>query len=70
MKDQYSFDDIQKAFVNGSISLTNFASILADNFGKKKARKILRQNLEPQLKKEGLSFEERQEYLELISLIV
>lgn len=67
---KYSFEDIQDAFSNGSISLQNFAQVLADNFGKKKARKILRKNLEPKLKEEGMSFEQRQEYLVLISLIV
>lgn len=66
----FSFDEIQKAFSCGKISLKAFAEILADNFGKKKARKILRKNLEPVLKNEGMSWEERQQHLQLISLLV
>jgi hypothetical protein len=67
---KYSFSEVQDAYTNGFISLTSFAEILADNFGKKKARKILRKNLEVKLKEEGMSFEERQEYLLLISLLI
>jgi len=66
----FSFDAIQDAFSAGEISLQSFAEILADNFGKKKARKILRRNLEPKLKEEGMSWEERQKHLLLISLLV
>ena len=66
----YSFEDIQTAFASGEISLKAFAEVLAENFGKKKARKILRRNLEPKLKDEGMSWEERQEHLLLISLLV
>lgn len=66
----FSFEDIQRAFTSGEISLKAFAEILADNFGKKKARKILRKNLEPSLKNEGMSWEERQQHLQLISLLV
>lgn len=66
----FSFEDIQNTFASGEISLQSFAEILADNFGKKKARKILRKNLEPKLKEEGIPWEERQKYLFLISLLV
>lgn len=67
---KFDFIEIQKAFSNGSISLREFAVILADNFGKKKARKILRKNLEPSLKKEGYTIQQIQEYLSLVSLLV
>jgi hypothetical protein len=66
----YSFEDIQNAFSSGEISLNAFAEVLGDNFGKKKTRKILRKNLEPKLKEDGMSWEERQKYLGLISLLV
>lgn len=66
----FDFSDIQKAYSNGSISLISFAEILSDNFGRKKARKILRKNLELKLIEEGMPFEERQEYLLLISLLI
>lgn len=66
----FSFDDIQNTFAAGEMSLQSFAEILADNFGKKKARKILRKNLEPKLKEEGMSWEERRQHLLLISLLV
>jgi hypothetical protein len=67
---KYSFEDIQQAFTDGSISWLNFIEILVNNFGKKKARKILRKNLEPKLKKEGMSFQERQQFFEVLLLIV
>jgi len=67
---KFNFNEIQKAFSNGSISLREFAMILADNFGKKKARKILRKNLEPALKNEGIPKQQIQEYLSLVSLLV
>ena len=70
MKTTFTFDEVQKAFVDESITLLSFAEILADNFGKKKARKILRRNLELKLDEEGVSKEEKQEYLMLISLLV
>lgn len=70
MKTNFSFDDIQLAFSGGHISLKQFAEILADNFGKKKARKILRRNLEASLKEEGMLWPERQQYLQMISLLV
>jgi hypothetical protein len=70
MKTIFSFEDVEKAFTNGSISIKSFAEILADNFGKKKARKILRKNLESKLIQEGMLWPERQEHLLLISLLI
>jgi 2-hydroxy-3-keto-5-methylthiopentenyl-1-phosphate phosphatase len=67
---KFDFIDIQKAFANGTISLHDFAIILADNFGKKKARKILRKNLEPSLKDEGIPKKQIEEYLALVTLLV
>ena len=66
----FTFEEIQRAFVSGSISLKAFADILADNFGKKKARKILRNNLDIHLKEMQMSWPERQEHLHLISLLI
>ncbi len=70
MNNSFSFNDIENAFSNGTISLMQFAEILADNYGKKKARKILRNNLDIKLKEEGMLWPERQEHLQLISLLV
>lgn len=70
MKTKFDFDDIENAFATGVISLQSFAEIIADNFGKKKARKILRKNLDIKLKEEGMLWPERQEHLQLISLLV
>lgn len=70
MKTIFDFKEVENAFADGSISLKSFAEILADNFGKKKARKILRNNLEIKLKKEGMPWEQRQEHLLLISLLI
>lgn len=67
---KFEFVEVENAFANGSISLKSFAEVLADNFGKKKARKILRRNLETKLKEEKMPFEERQEHLFLISLLI
>ena len=66
----FSFKEVEKAFVNGSIPLQSFAEVLSDNFGKKKARKILRKNLEKKLKELQMPFDERQEHLQLISLLI
>ncbi len=70
MKISFEFQEIENAFACGDISLKSFADILADNFGKKKARKILRNNLDLKLKEEGMLWPERQEHLQLISLLV
>lgn len=70
MKTSFTFEDVELAFASGDISLKAFAEILADNFGKKKARKILRNNLDIKLKEEGMLWPERQEHLQLISLLV
>jgi len=70
MKNTFLFEEVEKAFTDGSISLTSFAEILAENFGKKKARKILRRNLEIKLKEMQMSLEQRQEHLLLISLLI
>lgn len=70
MKTYFTFEEVLDAFANESISLLAFAQILADNFGKKKARKILRKNLELKLDEEKMPKEQKQEYLMLISLLV
>jgi hypothetical protein len=70
MKTVFSFQEVEYAFTSGSISLKSFAEILADNFGKKKARKILRRNLESKLLQEKMPWPERQEHLLLISLLI
>ena len=49
------FNTVQTAFVEGFITLDEFIQILIDNFGKKKARKILRKNLDIAIKKEEIS---------------
>ncbi len=67
---KFSYESIENAFAKGDISLIAFAEVLSDNFGKKKARKILRRNLDVSLKEMKLSWEERQEYLLLISLLI
>lgn len=70
MKNTFEYKDIENAFASGDISLQSFAEILADNLGKKKARKFLRRNLEIKLKEEQMSFDERQAHLGLISLLI
>ena len=70
MKTKFTFEDVELAFSGGHISLLQFAEILADNYGKKKARKILRNNLDIKLKEEGMLWPERQEHLQLISLLI
>jgi len=70
MKTCFDFKEVENAFADGSISLKSFAEVLADNFGKKKARKILRNNLEIKMKEEGMSLDQRQEHLLLISLLI
>jgi hypothetical protein len=67
---KFSYESIENAFAKGDISLIAFAEVLSDNFGKKKARKILRKNLDISLKRMNLSWEQRQEHLQLISLLV
>jgi hypothetical protein len=70
MKTVFEYSEIENAFATGEISLKAFAEILADNIGKKKARKVLRKNLEIKLKEENIPFEQRQEYLLLVSLLI
>jgi hypothetical protein len=67
---KFDYKEVEEAFANGFISLKSFAEVLADNFGKKKARKILRRNLDQKLKEEKMPFDQRQEHLFLISLLV
>lgn len=45
MKTKFTFEIIQKAFVDGHITLEQFIQVLIENFGAKKTRKILRQNI-------------------------
>jgi 2-hydroxy-3-keto-5-methylthiopentenyl-1-phosphate phosphatase len=66
----FSFEDVENAFAQGLISLKDFAEVLSDNFGKKKARKILRNNLDEYLKEMKMTWEERQEHLQLISFLI
>jgi len=47
-----SFTKIQEALVDGRITIEQFVEILVDNFGQKKTRKILRQNLKLAVEKE------------------
>jgi BRCT domain type II-containing protein len=70
MKTHFEYKEIEHAFASGAISLKAFAEVLADNLGPKKARKVLRRNLEIKLIEENMSFEERQEHLLLISLLI
>lgn len=70
VRKHFTFDEIEKAFANGTISLISFCEILADNFGKKKARKILRQNLEMKMRELQMPWEQIQEHLFLISLLI
>jgi hypothetical protein len=69
MKTTFHFRDIELAFSGGHITLEQFAEVLRDNYGEKKARKILRRNLETALKQEGMPWPERQEHLELIQFL-
>lgn len=64
------YQEVENAFARGDISLQEFAEVLADNFGKKKTRKILRRNLEIKLKEDNMPWPERQEHLNLVSLLV
>lgn len=66
----FEFAEIEKAFIDEAITLKEFAEVIADNFGKKKARKILRRNLEKILEKEGLSLEDSHEHLLVISSLI
>lgn len=70
MKTLFDYKDIENAFASGSISLQEFAGVLADNLGKKKARKVLRKNLDIKLKEEKMPFDLRYEYLSMVSLII
>ncbi len=70
MKTNFTFQEIETAFSSGHITLSQLYEILADNYGKKKARKILRNNLDIKLKEEGMLWPERQKHLQLISLLV
>lgn len=42
---KFSFKIIQQAFVDGHITIEQFIEVLIENFGPKKTRKILRQNI-------------------------
>ncbi len=67
---KFTFEQIENAYANQRISLKDFALILAENFGKKKARKILRRNLEKELIKQNIDKDLREVYLQLISALV
>lgn len=43
---EMDFDDFQEAFSKGIITLDQFVSVLIDNFGFEKTRKILEYNLD------------------------
>lgn len=49
---KFTFQQIQEAFVVNDITLEQFIQILIDNFGEKKTRKILRNNLKIAMEKE------------------
>lgn len=49
---QCTFDQLQNAFINGSITLEQFVEILTDNFGEKHTRKILKKNLKRAIRDE------------------
>lgn len=70
MKMVFEYKEIENAFATGAISLKAFAEVLAENLGKKKARKVLRKNLEMKLKEDNIAFNERQETLLLVSLLI
>ena len=46
MTKKYSFNDIQKAFVEGYITFEQLIEVLIDNYGIKKTKKILSHNIE------------------------
>lgn len=51
---EFTLKQVEKALINGDITIEQFIQILIDNFGKKKARKILEYNLKLAMKKESL----------------
>lgn len=50
---QVSFEDFQKALIDGRINIHQFLEVLVDNFGQKKAMDLIEKNLKPYLKKEN-----------------
>lgn len=54
-----SFKDVQRAFISGSITLEQLIEVLIDNFGERKTRQILKNNIKIALEKENsISLEE------------
>lgn len=50
---QCTFDQLQNAFINGSITLEQFVEVLTDNFGQKRTKKILKHNLKKAIRDEN-----------------
>lgn len=48
----FTFKEVENAFVEGDITVEQFIEILIDNFGRKKAKKIIEFNLKMALLKE------------------
>ena len=48
----FSWKEVEHAFVNEDISLEQFIEVLIDNLGRKKTKKILKQNLKLAIKKD------------------
>lgn len=48
----FSWKEVENAFVNEDISLEQFIEVLIDNLGRKKTKKILKQNLKLAIKKD------------------
>jgi len=47
-----TIEDLQDAFVNERIDIHQFVEVLVDNFGAKKTKKILKNNIRLAMKKE------------------
>ncbi len=48
---QVSFDDFQKALVDGRITIHQFLEVMVDNFGQKRAMEIIKENLDIAMEK-------------------
>lgn len=66
----FSKEQVNRAFQTGAISILDFIEIYIDNFGSKKASKIIRKNLEVQMISDNISKEEREEHLQVISILI
>ncbi len=66
----FSKEQVDSAFESGAISILDFIEIYIDNFGSKKASKIIRKNLEEKMIADCVPKEEREEHLQVISILV